>query len=145
MTYATTDSKVLLMLWSYLKSNTNINKISLNRSKDVILIKYQFPVRKNCWIDDLANFMTHMKCENASIKSVIIDELNDRKELFRLLWLTRDECSRIVDRRSNVFMTIDELGYISIPASNCRNFNVAPSKYQTVGYFNCSEKSFMHS
>jgi ribonuclease D len=26
MTYATTDSKVLLMLWSYLKSNTNINK-----------------------------------------------------------------------------------------------------------------------
>jgi ribonuclease D len=61
--YATTDSKVLLMLWSYLKSNTNINKISLNRSKEVVLIKYQFPVRKNCWIDDLAKFMTNMKCE----------------------------------------------------------------------------------
>jgi ribonuclease D len=53
MSYATTDSKVLLMLWSYLKSNTNINKISLNRSKEIMLIKYQFPVRKNCWIDDL--------------------------------------------------------------------------------------------
>jgi hypothetical protein len=144
MTYATTDSKVLLMLWSYLKSNTNINTISLNRSKEM-LIKYQFPVSKNSWINDLVKFMTNMKCESASIKSVMIDELNDRKELFQLLWLTRDECSRIVDRRSNVFMTIDELGYISIPASNCRNFNVAPSKYQTVGYFNCSEKSFMHS
>jgi ribonuclease D len=59
MSYATTDSKVLLMLWSYLKSNTNINKISLNRSKEVMLIKYQFPVRKNCWIDDLANFIIY--------------------------------------------------------------------------------------
>jgi ribonuclease D len=112
MKYATTDSKVLLMLWNYLKSNIDINKISLNRSKEVMLIKYQFPVRKNCWIGDLANFMTHMKCESASIKSVIIDELNDRKELFRLLWLTRDECSRSVDRRSNIFMSVDELGCI---------------------------------
>jgi ribonuclease D len=57
--YATTDSKVLLMLKSYLKSNTNINKISLNRSKEIVLIKYQLPVRKNCWIEDLANFMTY--------------------------------------------------------------------------------------
>jgi hypothetical protein len=40
-----------------------------------------------------------MKCESSSIKAVIIDELNDRKELFRLLWLTRDECSRNVDRK----------------------------------------------
>jgi hypothetical protein len=54
--------------------------------------------------------MTDMKCESSSIKSVIIDELNDRKELFRLFWLTRDECSRIVDRRSNMFMSVDELG-----------------------------------
>jgi hypothetical protein len=72
------------MLWSYLKSNTNINTKSWNRSKEIMLIKYQFPVSKNSWIDDLANFMTHMKCESASIKSVIIDELNDRIELFRL-------------------------------------------------------------
>jgi hypothetical protein len=112
MKYATTDSKVLLMLWNYLKSNIDINKISLNRSKEVMLIKYQFPVRKNCWIGDLANFMTHMKCGSASIKSVIIDELNERKELFRLLWLTRDECSRSVDRRSNIFMSVDQLGCI---------------------------------
>jgi ribonuclease D len=112
MTYATTDSKVLLMLWSYLKSNTNINTISFNRSKEIMLIKYQFPVRKNCWIDDLANFMTRMKCESASIKSVMIDELNDRKELFWLSWLTRDVCARIVDRRSNVFLSVDELGSI---------------------------------
>jgi ribonuclease D len=59
--YATTDSKVLLMLWSYLKSNTYINTKSWNRSKEIMLIKYQFPVSKNSWIDDLANFMTHMK------------------------------------------------------------------------------------
>jgi hypothetical protein len=104
-----------------------------------------FRLRKNCWIDDLAKFMTNMKCESASIKSVIIDELNHRKGLFQLLWLTRNECSRNVDKRINVFMSIDELGYISIPASNCRKFNVAPSKSQTVGYFNCSENSFMHS
>jgi hypothetical protein len=89
--------------------------------------------------------MTNMKCESASVKAVIIDELNHRKGLFQLLWLTRDECVRIVDRRSNVFMSIEELGYISIPASNCRKFNVVPSKYQTVGYFNYSENSFIHS
>jgi ribonuclease D len=62
MSYATTDSKVLLMLWSYLKSNTYINTISLKRSKE-ILIKYQFPVRKNCWIDHLANFIIYDKYE----------------------------------------------------------------------------------
>jgi hypothetical protein len=80
------------MLWSYLKSNTNINKISLNTSKVIMLIKYQFPVSKNSWINDLAKCMTNMKCESASIKSVMIDELNDRKEMFRVLWSTRDVC-----------------------------------------------------
>jgi ribonuclease D len=109
--YATTDSKVLLMLWSYLKSITNINTISLNRSKEM-LIKYQFPVSKNSWINDLVKFMTNMKCESASIKSVMLEELNDRKELFWLSWLTRDVCARIVDRRSNVFLSVDELGSI---------------------------------
>jgi hypothetical protein len=63
MRYATTDSKVLLMLRSYLKSNTNINTTSLNRSKEIMLIKYQFPVSKNSWINDLAKFMKNIKCE----------------------------------------------------------------------------------
>jgi hypothetical protein len=85
-----------------------------------------------------------MKCESSSVKAVIVDELNDRKELFRVLCSTRDECVRIVDRRSNVFMSIEELGYISIPASNCRNFNVAPSKYQTVGYVYFSKNNFLY-
>jgi hypothetical protein len=47
------------MLKSYLKSNTNINTISLSTSKVIMLIKYQFPVRKSCWIDYLANFIIY--------------------------------------------------------------------------------------
>jgi hypothetical protein len=41
-------------------------------------------------------------------------------------------------------MSIEELGYISIPASNCPMFNVAISKLQTVGYFNFSKNNFMY-
>jgi hypothetical protein len=42
-----------------------------------MLVTYALPVRKKCWIDDVAKVMTNLKCESSSIKEVIVEEFND--------------------------------------------------------------------